>query len=287
MTNIAMIGVGLMGHGIAKNLLRSGFTVRFFDHHGNQNCDDLLALGATAHTDYTSLCQDCAVYLLCVTGTPEVQQIIEHDLQPCLCAGDMIIDCSTGIPEETLLLAERLARAGIRYIDAPMTRTPNEAETGQLNLLVGCRRETLQEIQPILQCFAENIIHAGEVGSGQTLKLLHNFVSLGFSAILCEAASIAEQSAITPETLLEVLETGGGRGAILERLRPMIQNADDQGFIFSLKNCAKDMHYYQKLSHNKLAFGSLAPALFALFQQAAATEPNTTIPQLIPLQQGQ
>ena len=283
MSNIAMIGLGLMGHGIAKNLLKGGFNVHILEHSGNQNCDDLV--GVIWHQDYKSLSEGCTLYLLCVTGSPEVEQILERDLKPFLRSGDMIIDCSTGLPERSIPLAQNLARCNVRYIDAPMTRTPKEAEAGRLNLLVGCALEELEEIQPVLSCFAENIIHAGSVGRGQALKLLHNFVSLGFSALVCEAASVAEEYAIAPETLLQVLETGGGRGAILERLRPMILEGDDQGFVFSLKNSAKDMGYYQNLSQDRLAFGSLAPALSALFQQAeAAAQPQATIPQLIPLQ---
>ena len=285
MTHIAMIGVGLMGHGIAKNLLKGGYRVHLLDHSGNQDCGDLLALGAHMHQDYDRLCQDCRLYLLCVTGSSEVAQILKHDLRPFLRSGDRVIDCSTGVPEVSVSLANVLAHANIDYIDAPMTRTPKEAEAGTLNLLVGCSLEVFEEVQPILSCFGENIIHAGKTGSGQTLKLLHNFVSLGISAIVCEAASIAEQHAITPETLLEVLVTGGGRGAILERLRPMILEGDDQGFIFSLKNCAKDIGYYHRLSENSLALGSLAPALLEIFQQAVSVaEPSATIPQLIPLQ---
>ncbi len=286
MSNIAIIGVGLMGHGIAKNLIQGGMQVHLLHHGGNQNCDDLVALGAEIHQDYDSLCQDCTLYLLCVTGSPEVKKILCHDLRPYLHSGDTIIDCSTGLPEVTVSIAEELASHNIRYMDAPMTRTPKEAEAGKLNLLVGGHTKTLDEIRPILGHFAENIIHAGDVGTGQALKLLHNFVSLGFSAVVCEAASVAAERDIAPEVLMQVLETGGGRGAILERLRPMILEKNDKSFIFSLQNCAKDMKYYQNLSKNKLAFGSLAPAFSQLFQQAANT-PDATVPQLISLQRPQ
>lgn len=81
-------------------------------------------------------------------------------------------------------------------MDAAMTRTPKEAEEGRLNLIVGASEALFAEMLPLLDSFAETIFHAGDVGAGHTLKLLHNFVSLGFTAVLTEAAIASRRAGI-------------------------------------------------------------------------------------------
>ena len=105
-----------------------------------------------------------------------------------------------GVANDPIDLTQRIAveveKLGAKFIDAPMTRTPKEAAEGRLNLTVGGEREVFETVKPLLQCYAENIVFAGPVGSGHQLKLIHNFVSLGFSAVLAEAAACAERAEI-------------------------------------------------------------------------------------------
>ena len=119
-------------------------------------------------------------------------------------------------------MAALVAEAGGTMLDAPMTRTPKEAAEGRLNLIVGGDRTVFEAKRPILESFAENITYAGEIGAGHTLKLLHNFVSLGFSAVLCEAAAASNKAGIDPAILHSVLAHGGGAGVTLDRLSPFI-----------------------------------------------------------------
>jgi 3-hydroxyisobutyrate dehydrogenase-like beta-hydroxyacid dehydrogenase len=112
--------------------------------------------------------------------------------------------------------------AGGRFLDTPMTRTPKEAAEGRLNLLVGGDAALLDECRPILQCFAENITHAGPVGAGHSMKLLHNYVSLGSVALIAEAAACAQRNGVAPEVFVDVLAKGGGGGVALERLKPYL-----------------------------------------------------------------
>jgi 3-hydroxyisobutyrate dehydrogenase-like beta-hydroxyacid dehydrogenase len=99
-------------------------------------------------------------------------------------------------------MAEAVQAAGSRFLDAPMTRTPKEAAEGRLNLLVGGDAALLARCRPVLQCFAENISHAGPVGAGHSMKLLHNYVSLGTVALLAEAAACAQRNGVAPEVPL-------------------------------------------------------------------------------------
>ncbi|HWV09437.1 MAG TPA: NAD(P)-dependent oxidoreductase, partial [Pseudomonas sp.] len=175
---IGLIGVGLMGHGIASNIVKHGHALAVLEHAGNQPLDALKAAGVRTFTSAKELAAAVDVLLLCVTGSPQVEAILLGDdgvLQG-LRQGTVIIDCSTAIPASTERLAKGVAEAGGHFMDAAMTRTPKEAAEGRLNLLVGADEALFAECRPLLACFAENITHCGPVGAGHRMKLLHNYV---------------------------------------------------------------------------------------------------------------
>lgn len=137
MAKIGMVGIGLMGHGIASNLVKHGHTLTVLEHPGNQPLDALKAAGATSCADGATLAAQSDVIILCVTGSPQVEAVL---LSPAgvlegLRPGTVIIDCSTAIPSSTVKVAEAVTEKGGRFLDAPMTRTPKEAAEGRLNLL--------------------------------------------------------------------------------------------------------------------------------------------------------
>ncbi|MDX5379114.1 MAG: NAD(P)-dependent oxidoreductase [Halomonas sp.] len=269
---IGMVGVGMMGHGIAASLLRAGHWLSFLDHPGNQPDDDLLATGAERRSSAREVAADAEVVILCVTGTPQVESVLfdAGGVLEGLPAGAVIVDCSTAIPRSTENIATRLAQAGVRFMDAAMTRTPKEAAEGRLNLIVGASDELFCELQPLLACFSENITHGGPVGSGHKLKLLHNFVSLGFTAVLAEAAAASRRANIDDAVFLEVLGNGGGAGVVLERLRPFIAAGDPSGFRFSLANTLKDVGYYQAMAEDLGAARGVAEAIHGLYRDIVA-----------------
>ena len=137
--HIGMIGIGLMGHGIATNIVKHGYALTVLEHPGNQPLDALKAAGARSVDSIAKLAEVSDTLILCVTGSPQVEAILagEGGLLPVLKPGTVIIDCSTAIPTSTQRMAEAVQRAGGRFLDAPMTRTPKEAAEGRLNLLVG------------------------------------------------------------------------------------------------------------------------------------------------------
>ncbi len=287
---IAVIGVGMMGHGIALNILKAGWPLRFYEHPGNQPVDDLLALGAQGHTSLAELGQWADYLILCVTGTPEVQAVLYQDgLLASLGPGKVLIDCSTAIPSVTREIAKDVQARGAAFLDAPMTRTPKEAHEGRLNLIVGASAPLFEQVRPLLETFSENITHAGELSAGHQMKLIHNFVSLGFAAVLSEAAACAKLAEIKPEVLLEILGKGGGDGVVFNRLKPYIERADCSGFMFSLSNCAKDLNYYDTMALQLGASHELASSIAGVFTQTAKDHPNTPMPELIDLlaQRGQ
>jgi len=278
---VGIVGVGLMGHGIASSLLRAGHQISFLEHPGNQPVDDLMAAGATALTTGREVAQSAEVVILCVTGSPQVEAVLfeTNGVLEGLKPGCVVVDCSTALPSSTEKVAVRVTEAGGRFMDAAMTRTPKEAAEGRLNLIVGAPKALFEETLPLLQGFAENIAHAGDVGAGHTLKLLHNFVSLGFSAVLAEATAASRKAGISDSALLEVLGAGGGGGVVLERLRPYITDNDPSGFKFTVANASKDLGYYHAMTNELGVERGVAGAVHALY--ASVDDTTLAVPEVI------
>lgn len=280
---IGLIGVGMMGHGIASNLLKHGHPLVLLNHPGNQPTDDLVAQGATLADTLPQIAEHADIIILCVTGTPQVEDVLynTHGLLQHLRPGTIIIDCSTAIPSSTLKVAEDVQAAGGLFLDAPMTRTPKEAAEGRLNLIVGGDKALFERCKPLMHSYAEHVTLVGPVGSGHRMKLIHNFVSLGFAAVLIEATACAERAGVAPEALMNVLSTGGGDGVVLNRLKPYIETHDDSGFRFSLANALKDLSYYTTMAREAGSLHGTAEAIRQIFEYGAQVKPRGTVPELI------
>lgn len=283
---IGMVGIGLMGHGIARNIARHGYPLAVLEHAGNQPLDELKAAGATTRASAAQLAADSDVVIVCVTGSPQVEAVVlgPGGLLEGMKPGTIVIDCSTAIPSSTLKVAQAVQAAGGRFLDAPMTRTPKEAAEGRLNLLVGGDAALFAQCKPLLACFAENITHTGAAGSGHGMKLLHNYVSLGCIALIAEAAACAQRSGVAPEVFVEVLAKGGGGGMALERLKPYLLAKDPSALRFAMSNAKKDLGYYTEMAHDIGAVQEIADAVLQTFDQASAQGgPQALVPELVSL----
>ncbi|AGU52706.1 putative 2-hydroxy-3-oxopropionate reductase [Variovorax paradoxus B4] len=280
--NIGMIGIGMMGHGIASNIVKHGYPLAVLEHPGNQPLDALKAAGARSFTRAADLAAQSDIVILVLTGSPQVEAVLtgEGGVLQGLRPGSIVIDCSTAIPASTLRMAQAVQAAGSRFLDTPMTRTPKEAAEGRLNLLVGGDAALLEECRPLLSCFAENILHAGPVGAGHGMKLLHNFVSLGTVALIAEAAACASQHGVAPEMFVEILAKGGGGGVALERLRPYLTAKDTSSLRFSIANASKDLGYYNTMAGDAGAHRDIAAAVLQTLQHAQSLAPEGLIPEL-------
>jgi 3-hydroxyisobutyrate dehydrogenase-like beta-hydroxyacid dehydrogenase len=278
-----IIGIGLMGHGIATNLVRHGHALTMLEHPGNQPLDALKAAGATSVHSARELAARSDVVILVVTGSPQVEAVLTgpggvlEGLRP----GSTVIDCSTAIPASTARMAAAVQAVGARLLDAPMTRTPKEAAEGRLNLLVGGDAALLEECRPLLRCFAENITHVGPVGAGHAMKLLHNYVSLGMVTLLAEAAACAQRSGVAADAFVDVLAKGGGGGIALERLKPYLLAGDTGGLRFSIANARKDLDYYNAMAGDAGAARAVAAAVLTTLDGALTrAEPSALVPEL-------
>ncbi len=284
MKKIGMIGIGMMGHGIATNLLKHGHALSVLEHAGNQPLDTLIAGGATTFKTPRELAAQSNIVILCVTGTPQVEAVLfgEQGVLQGLEPNSIVIDCSTAVPASTERIAKFVSDYGCHFMDAAMTRTPKEAAEGRLNLLVGAEPTLFEQCKPLLECFAENIVHVGPVGAGHRMKLLHNFVSLGSVTLMAEAAACAQLAGIAPQTFIDVLAMGGGWGAPLERLKPYLTNKDTSNLRFSLANSLKDLSYYNQMAEDMKVDHTIAQAVKGSLTQACNdADPQSLLPEIV------
>jgi 3-hydroxyisobutyrate dehydrogenase-like beta-hydroxyacid dehydrogenase len=282
MKNIGMVGIGLMGHGIASNIVKRDYELAVFEHPGNQPLDDLKAAGAKSFTSLKDLAARSEVIITVLTGSPQVEAVLtgQDGILSGLKPGSIVIDCSTAIPSSTVRMAKAVEAAGSRFLDSPMTRTPKEAAEGRLNQLVGGDAALLEEVRPLLKCFAENITHVGPIGAGHSMKLLHNYVSLGEVALLAEAAACAQRNGVAPEAFVEVLAKGGGGGIALERIKPYLLSRDVSGLRFSVANARKDLDYYNAMAADAGVAKEIAAAVLSTLESALKQKRDALVPEL-------
>ncbi len=269
---IGFIGVGLMGHGMAKNIVEKGFPLTVLAHRKREAVDDLKARSAKEAASPRAVAEGSDVVVLCVTGSPEVEAIV---LGPdgLASAGKplMIVDCSTSEPASTRRLAAELAPKGIAFVDAPLSRTPKDAWEGTLDVMVGGDPANVARARPILETFAGRIVETGPVGTGHTMKLLNNFIAMGYAALYSEALTVGAKAGLSPAVFDAVIRNGRMDCLFYQTFFRYVIERDRNAHRFTLANASKDMTY---LAGFALALGVANPlgaAVRNAFAQAVAT----------------
>ncbi|MFO1413641.1 MAG: NAD(P)-dependent oxidoreductase [Burkholderiales bacterium] len=245
---IGFVGIGLMGHGIAKNLVTKGFPLTVRVNRNRKPLEDLLAAGAREVATNADVARDADIVFLCVTGAPQVEEIVngKDGIASVARKGLIVVDTSTSEPATTAKMREELAAKGMLFVDAPLARTPVEAEQGRLNIMVGADDATFAALKPVLQAFCENIIHAGPPGHGIVLKLINNFIAQAIATATAEALAAAAKSGLSIRKLHEVISAGAVNSGIFQMIvGKMLENHGDlTGLKFTLVNAMKDLRYY-------------------------------------------
>jgi 3-hydroxyisobutyrate dehydrogenase-like beta-hydroxyacid dehydrogenase len=250
MATIGFIGAsGLMGHGMAKNLLAKGHALALTVHRNRERIADLLAAGAVEKKTPAELAAASEIVFLCVTGSPQVEASLEGPLGLLAGArpGLVVVDCSTSEPDSTARLRELAAKADVLLVDAPLARTPIEAEAGKLNVMVGADGATFARLEPVLRAFAENVFHVGAPGAGHIVKLLNNFIAQAICTATAEAFAVGQRAGIDPQKLVDIVSVGAVNSGLFQMMSKTLQG--DLGALrFELDNARKDVRYYTHLA---------------------------------------
>ncbi len=264
---IGLIGAGLMGHGIGKNLVTKGHSLTVLGHKNRQPIESLKGMGATEAKSAREVAANSEIVFLCVTGSPQVEDVVyrKDGLLEGVHKGMIVADCSTAEPSSTLKVAADVESKGGRFVDTPLTRTPNEAEAGKLGLMTGGDEKTLAELRPVLECFAEAIIHAGPVSSGHRLKLINNFIALGTAAVVSEAVTAAAKAKVDLQALFDIVAAGGANSVMFQRLMRVPLQDDDTALKFAIATARKDLRYYTNMTEQISATSFIAESVHQSF----------------------
>jgi len=249
---IGFIGVGLMGHGMAKNIVEKGYPLTVMGHRNRAPVEDLIKRGAKEAKTPKELATSASIVFLCVTGSRQVEAVVRgpDGLAAGLKAGSIIVDCSTSDPTSTMALAAELAQHHITLVDAPLSRTPKEAWEGQLDTMVGCSDAIFARLKPVLETWAGRVIHIGGTGDGHRMKLLNNFVSMGYAALYSEALTLAQKVGITPQRFDIVVRGGRMDCGFYQTFMKYVLERDRDAHKFTLQNALKDMTYLESMAND-------------------------------------
>jgi 3-hydroxyisobutyrate dehydrogenase-like beta-hydroxyacid dehydrogenase len=267
---IGFIGLGMMGHGIAKNLLKKGYALRFKAHRHRDNLQDLIDAGATEMDSHAELARGADIVMLCVTGSPQVEEIVYGDdgLLAAAHEGLVVVDTSTAEPASTARIRNDFALRGATFIDAPLARTPKEAEEGRLNIMVGASVADFDKLQPVFAAFCENVIHVGPPGHGHVLKLVNNMMAMTMAASIAEGVAAAAKAGLSLQKLFDVISAGGVNSGIFQMMVGRMLQGDLGGLRFAIANAQKDLRYYTHLTEMLPTSSFMAEAAHQSFVQA-------------------
>ncbi|WP_449462555.1 NAD(P)-dependent oxidoreductase [Tardisphaera miroshnichenkoae] len=246
---LGFIGLGIMGGGMARNLLKAGFPLTVYNRTRSK-AEALAKEGAVVADSPAEVARRSDVVFEIVTDAPDVEQVLfgkggvvegKHE-------GLIFVDESTNSPDNAKAFGERLSKAGIEFLDAPVTGGDKGAREGTLTIMVGGKREVFERVKPAFQAMGKTVVYAGDVGSGQALKLANQIVVGVDMLALVEAMVMAQKAGISMDALYQVLSSGAGNSFTVQSYMPRIMKGDmEPGF--RAAHLRKDLHYVIEVAH--------------------------------------
>lgn len=234
---VGFIGLGIMGRGMARNLLKAGFELRVWNRTASRMAE-LVAEGAVASASPAELAAHSDLIITCVSDTPDVEAVIrgENGVIAGAKPGALVIDMSTISPQATQAIAAELATKGIEMLDAPVSGGSEGAARGTLSIMVGGDAEQVARAMPMFQAMGKTITHVGGHGAGQTVKLVNQILVVVNALAMSEALLFAQAGGVDPRKALEAVSQGAGGSWMLSNRGPQILARDWRpGFTIDLQ----------------------------------------------------
>lgn len=238
---IGLMGVGIMGSGMADNLLKNDFPLSLFNRT-EQRLSPFLDRGARIVSKPAELRNRSNIILSCVTDAAALETLIfgPDGVTTTAVGADLLIDLSTIAPGEALEISERLKKHGITFMDAPVSGGDVGARAGTLTVMAGGSPRAFERAYPIFEALGKKIVHTGPVGSGQMTKCI-NQIAVGLSvAALSEGLFLAEKSGLNLEKTLDVISSGAAGSWALKNYAPRVLAGDLKPGFFA-RDMLKDL----------------------------------------------
>lgn len=267
---IGFIGVGLMGQGMAQCLIKAGYPLTFMAKRNRAPAEALGALGGREVKTAAEVAAASDILFLCLTDSPTIETVIrgEGGVMAGARAGLVVVDCSTANPVSTEVLASELAALGVDFVDAPLGGTPVQAEAGQLTAMVGAELAVFARVKPAIETWAAKVVHLGPVGTGHKMKLLNNFLSMGYAAIYAEALAIARKVGVSVATFDSVIRGGRMDCGFYQTFMGYALEGNPNSHKFALVNGFKDLRYVDAMANAAQVPNPISSAAKNLFGQA-------------------
>ena len=244
--NIAFIGVGYMGYGIAKNLILNKFNLRVIAHKNRKFINKIKKLGAIEKNNYDDLLYEVDCLFICVTNTPVAINIAKK-IKTKLKKDVLVIDITTHNQDGSIKMKNIFEQKKIKYLESPVMGGPVQAEEGVLGGIIGSSKTDYNKAKLYLNTFCKEHFHFGPVGMGAKAKLICNFLSLGTTTFVIETIKAVEKLDIDLNKFYSVAKLGSGNSGALYRIAEKAIKGNYKGYIFSVNNVVKDLTYIQNL----------------------------------------
>ena len=268
---VGYVGAGIMGCGIIKNLRKADIPVGFVVHRNRERVAELTATGAEEVADYAALAAGSDVIMMTLPDSSVVEPVLlgEEGIGPHLRSGQIVVDLSTSYPPSTRRISADLAARGIALLDAPVTGSRPEAESGGLHVMCGGPKEAYDQVKPLFDAIAADVFHVGPSGCGHAIKLINNFLGQVSIAAICEMMPFAQKYGVDLKALFDVVSVSGGNSKAFQGLVPRIL-ARDFDVRFQQKFVHKDMRYINNLVRETGVPAPMASALLAVHDMVSA-----------------
>jgi 3-hydroxyisobutyrate dehydrogenase len=240
-----MIGLGAMGLGMARNLVKAGYLTAVY----NRTAAKTAEFNVAAFDQPEALAAEVDIVLICVSADQDVLNIVEA-IAKTIRPGSIVVDMSTVSSETAIKAAACLAEKQVAFLDAPVSGGVEGAKNGTLAMMVGGDVEALEKARSVLEAMAARIIHMGATGSGQATKAVNQIMCAGINQSVTEALAFAQARGLAMEKVIDVISGGAsGNWFLQHRGVTMTQGTFAPGFKLALHY--KDLKICQDMAAQK------------------------------------
>ena len=233
---IGLIGLGIMGKPMAKNMLKGGYTDLLVSDLNKAAVEEVVACGAKAATN-KEIGETCDVVLTMLPNSPHVKSVMlgENGVAAYMRPGTVFIDMSSINPVASKEIAAVLAEKNIEMMDAPVSGGEPKAIDGTLSIMVGGKQEVFDEYKEMLGAMGTSVVRCGGVGAGNTTKLANQIIVACNIQALAEALTLAQKAGVDPELVFQAIRGGLAGSTVMDAKAPMmIAGNDTPGFKIDL-----------------------------------------------------